>query len=146
MSQNGEDCPLPKYAFVMLFYYFFHCRNSVIRYTSRVNYDVACQMDFHAYPGDVQACDIKMESFGTTTDQMLFQWARGSGDSSSNNNTFLLKSSGRRKEKAAVTAQFHTGILGGCNVNENISLAQFSVLVYIHSVCLSGWTLYYISL
>ena len=100
-------------------------------------------MDFHAYPGDVQACDIKMESFGTTTDQMLFQWARGGGDSSSgesSNNTFLLKSS-RRKEKA-VTAQFHAGILGGCNVNENISLAQFSVLVYIHSVCLSGWTLY----
>ena len=44
--------------------------NSVIRYTSRVNYDVACQMDFHTYPSDVQRCHIKLESFGHTQDQM----------------------------------------------------------------------------
>ena len=44
--------------------------NSVIRYTSRVNYDVACQMDFHTYPSDVQSCQIKLESFGHTQDQM----------------------------------------------------------------------------
>ncbi len=29
-------------------------RNSVIRYAARVNFDVACNMDFRAYPGDLQ--------------------------------------------------------------------------------------------
>jgi hypothetical protein len=26
----------------------------MIRYAARVNFDVACPMDFHVYPGDVQ--------------------------------------------------------------------------------------------
>ena len=82
------------------------CRNSTVRYTSRINYDVACQMDFHAYPGDRQTCDIKLESFGFTADQIQFDWADG-----------------------------------GSNVNENISLAQFSVMVLLKTVCLSLKTL-----
>ena len=29
------------------------------RYASRVNYDVACSMDFHYYPHDVQTCLVR---------------------------------------------------------------------------------------
>ena len=34
-------------------------RDGMIRYSSRVNYDVACSMDFHFYPHDVQTCLVK---------------------------------------------------------------------------------------
>ena len=34
-------------------------RDGTIRYSSRVNYDVACSMDFHFYPHDVQICLVK---------------------------------------------------------------------------------------
>jgi len=48
--------------------------DKTIRYSSRVNYDVACNMDFHRFPVDEQTCIIKYESFGYTTKQMTFQW------------------------------------------------------------------------
>merc|ERR1719510_1259210 len=48
--------------------------DGTIRYSSRVNYDVACSMDFHRYPVDEQMCEIKFESFGYTSKQMTFQW------------------------------------------------------------------------
>jgi len=48
--------------------------DGTIRYSSRVNYDVACAMDFHRYPVDEQICEIKFESFGYTSKQMTFQW------------------------------------------------------------------------
>ena len=34
-------------------------RDGTLRYSSRVNYDVACAMDFHFYPHDVQICLVK---------------------------------------------------------------------------------------
>ena len=51
--------------------------NSRIRYATRVNFDVACVMDFHKYPKDVQTCEIKLESFGYTSKQMQFKWTKG---------------------------------------------------------------------
>jgi len=48
--------------------------DGTIRYSSRVNYDVACNMDFHAYPVDRQLCEIKYESFGYTSDQLHVRW------------------------------------------------------------------------
>ena len=63
----------------------------MIRYAARVNFDVACPMDFRIYPGDIQLCHIKLESFGYTEDQLVFNWSNKS------------------------------------DINENISLAQFSV-------------------
>lgn len=48
--------------------------DGTLRYSSRVNYDVACGMDFHRFPVDEQKCEIKYESFGYTTRQMIFQW------------------------------------------------------------------------
>jgi len=48
--------------------------DGLIRYSARVNYDVACNMDFHNYPVDKQLCEVKYESFGYTSDQMEFRW------------------------------------------------------------------------
>jgi len=88
-------------------------------------------MDFHTYPSDVQSCQIKLESFGHTQDQMQFQWA------DKNYRTLLRMSGAGGKEKDKVEkvgSDFHRKILGGSDTNENISLAQFSVLVLFHSV------------
>ena len=58
------------------------------RYSSRVNYDVACAMDFHRYPVDEQICEIKFESFGYTSKQVckyfvsilnVLDWTQGTG-------------------------------------------------------------------
>ena len=51
--------------------------NSRIRYATRVNFDVACKMEFHQYPTDMQNCEIKLESFGYTSKQMRFKWLAG---------------------------------------------------------------------
>ena len=69
----------------------------MIRYAARVNFDVACNMDFRSYPGDTQVCDIKLESFGYTSDQIVFKW------------------------------------LNNSHINENISLAQFELLVSVNN-------------
>ena len=49
-------------------------KNSKIRYATRVNFDVACKMEFQKYPTDMQTCEIKLESFGYTNKQMRFKW------------------------------------------------------------------------
>ena len=51
-------------------------RDGTIRYSSRVNYDVACSMDFHFYPHDVQKCNVRFESFGHTSQELSFDWIR----------------------------------------------------------------------
>lgn len=48
--------------------------DSTIRYSSRINYDVACNMDFHRFPVDEQYCQIKFESFGFTNKQIQLKW------------------------------------------------------------------------
>jgi len=48
--------------------------DSTIRYSSRTNYDVACNMDFHKYPVDEQYCEVKYESFGLTSKQIQLSW------------------------------------------------------------------------
>ena len=45
--------------------------DSTIRYSSRINYDVACNMDFHRFPVDEQYCEVKFESFGFTNKQVI---------------------------------------------------------------------------
>ena len=35
-----------------------------------INYDVACNMDFHRFPVDEQYCEVKFESFGFTNKQV----------------------------------------------------------------------------
>ena len=36
----------------------------------RINFDVACNMDFRRYPVDAQYCEIKFESFGFQSNQV----------------------------------------------------------------------------
>jgi len=50
--------------------------DSLIRYSARVNFDVACNMDFHMYPVDEQDCVIKLESFGLQNKQMHMNWLK----------------------------------------------------------------------
>ena len=52
--------------------------DQTLRYSSRVNFDVACTMDFHKFPVDEQLCEINLESFGHTNEQLKFQWVKGS--------------------------------------------------------------------
>jgi hypothetical protein len=49
-------------------------KDHVIRYSSRIHFEVSCNMDFHCYPNDKQACNIKFESFGHTTQYLRFNW------------------------------------------------------------------------
>merc|ERR1712210_289084 len=55
--------------------------DSTIRYSSRFNFDIACNMDFHRFPVDEQYCQIKFESFGFTNKQIKLSWM----DESQNN-------------------------------------------------------------
>ena len=50
--------------------------NSRLRYSSRINFDVACNMDFHRFPNDEQKCKILFESFGHTADIVRFNWQK----------------------------------------------------------------------
>ena len=52
--------------------------DQTLRYSSRINFDVACAMDFHKFPMDEQLCEVNLESFGHTTEQLRFQWVPGS--------------------------------------------------------------------
>jgi hypothetical protein len=45
-----------------------------LRYSGRINFDVACPMDFHRYPMDEQMCEILFESFGYTSNQLKIEW------------------------------------------------------------------------
>eukprot|EP00088_Acartia_fossae_P023799 TRINITY_DN2480_c0_g1_i11.p1 TRINITY_DN2480_c0_g1~~TRINITY_DN2480_c0_g1_i11.p1 ORF type:complete len:369 (+),score=71.08 TRINITY_DN2480_c0_g1_i11:26-1108(+) len=50
--------------------------DSRIRYSSRINFDVACNMDFQLYPIDEQDCVIKFESYGLQNKQMHMTWLK----------------------------------------------------------------------
>ena len=52
--------------------------DQTLRYSSRINFDVACSMDFHKFPVDEQLCEINFESFGHTNKQLKFKWVDGS--------------------------------------------------------------------
>ena len=48
--------------------------DSLVRYSNRMNFDVACQMNFHKFPWDTQQCRVKFESFSYSTDQIVMRW------------------------------------------------------------------------
>ena len=52
--------------------------DQTLRYSSRINFDVTCSMDFHKFPVDEQLCEINFESFGHTDKQLKIQWVNGS--------------------------------------------------------------------
>ncbi|XP_023344214.1 glutamate-gated chloride channel [Eurytemora carolleeae] len=48
--------------------------DNTIRYSARINFDVACNMNFRNYPADDQSCELKFESFGLQSNQIHFAW------------------------------------------------------------------------
>lgn len=54
--------------------------NSLLRYSSRFNFDMACIMDFRRFPVDEQLCEINFESFGHTNEQLIFAWQANSSN------------------------------------------------------------------
>ena len=49
---------------------------SMLKYSARVNYDVACPMHFEEYPMDTQRCNISFESWGHTSHYIVLTWLR----------------------------------------------------------------------
>ena len=45
-----------------------------MRYSTRINFDVACAMDFHKFPWDRQICKVKFESFSYSNNQISMRW------------------------------------------------------------------------
>ena len=64
--------------------------DSMIRYSKRMNFDVACPMDFHKFPLDQQVCQVKFESFSLSTDQIQFKWMAESKNLSQYNEEITL--------------------------------------------------------
>ena len=50
--------------------------DSTLKYSARVNYDVACPMHFEKYPVDTQRCNISFESWGHTNHFIELTWLR----------------------------------------------------------------------
>ena len=50
--------------------------DSLMKYSARVNYDVACPMHFEKYPVDIQRCNISFESWGHTKHYIQLTWLR----------------------------------------------------------------------
>jgi len=48
--------------------------DSMIRYSSRFNFDVACPMDFSNYPVDNQTCLVKFESYSHNHNHLNMTW------------------------------------------------------------------------
>ena len=50
--------------------------DSTIRYSRRMNYDVACRMSFRKFPFDNQTCRIIFHSFAHSTEEYQLTWSR----------------------------------------------------------------------
>ncbi|XP_046400904.1 glutamate-gated chloride channel alpha-like isoform X1 [Ischnura elegans] len=48
--------------------------NGTIRYSARIMTELSCPMDFKMYPGDIQRCDLRLESYGYTRKELEFAW------------------------------------------------------------------------
>ena len=49
-------------------------KNGFVRFTTQLNFDTHCEMNFNYFPFDKQVCSINIESFGYTTDEMELKW------------------------------------------------------------------------
>ena len=50
--------------------------DSMLKYSARVNYDVACPMHFEKYPVDIQRCNVSFESWGHTNHYIMLSWLK----------------------------------------------------------------------
>ncbi|OAF72021.1 hypothetical protein A3Q56_00211 [Intoshia linei] len=49
-------------------------RNGDVLLSSRFTFHITCPFDFHYYPMDWQTCSFRIESYGLTTDHLMFLW------------------------------------------------------------------------
>ena len=49
-------------------------QSRMLRFSKRINFDVACNMNFHRFPVDQQDCVIRFESFDFTRKHMEISW------------------------------------------------------------------------
>ncbi|XP_064609322.1 glycine receptor subunit alpha-3-like [Liolophura sinensis] len=49
-------------------------RNGTVRYSVRLSMKLGCEMSLQYYPFDSQICPVEAESYGHTTDSVLFSW------------------------------------------------------------------------
>ena len=65
----------PKSDYITFWILIFRVYNdSLLKYSARVNYDVACPMHFEKYPVDIQRCNISFESWGHTNHYIVLSW------------------------------------------------------------------------
>ncbi|VDI05306.1 Hypothetical predicted protein, partial [Mytilus galloprovincialis] len=50
--------------------------DGTVVYSLRFHVKFACSMDFHLYPLDVQSCVIHLESYGFTSDVVVYLWVK----------------------------------------------------------------------
>lgn len=50
--------------------------DGTVIYSLRFHLKLACSMDFHLYPLDVQSCVIHLESYGLTSDVVVYNWVK----------------------------------------------------------------------
>ena len=53
-------------------------RNGFVRFTTQLNFDTHCEMNFIYFPFDKQVCSINIESFGYTAEEMELKWESSS--------------------------------------------------------------------
>jgi hypothetical protein len=58
---NFQDLRFPAYKVKPAYLRIYN--DSTLKYSARVNYDVACPMHFEKYPVDTQRCNISFESW-----------------------------------------------------------------------------------
>ncbi|XP_077989577.1 glycine receptor subunit alpha-2-like [Glandiceps talaboti] len=51
--------------------------NGDVLYSMRISVKVSCAMDFSRFPMDRQYCGMQLESYGYTTDELIFLWKSG---------------------------------------------------------------------
>lgn len=48
--------------------------DSTMRYSSRINFDVACDLDLQYFPVDKQVCEVRFQSFGHSINETDLKW------------------------------------------------------------------------
>ena len=98
--------------------------DSMIRYSSRFNFEVACPMDFSTYPVDNQTCNVKFESYSYNCDQLNIE--RDSDDTvhtTPKDDDLLTHFTFRVERKSYVTREYpepFTGFLFRLHLNRRI--------------------------
>ncbi|XP_076348463.1 glycine receptor subunit alpha-2-like [Tachypleus tridentatus] len=64
---------------IIPYMYLWLYNDSTIFFSSRLSMTFGCEMSFHRFPHDTQACSIKIMSLSHTTNHMVLHWKDGDG-------------------------------------------------------------------